>query len=688
MAKRSRGHPPEPRTASWLHSPYSADDWTISEPGTQVTARISFDYVMPDGTSLLSKPRLYSTVKEYAFWVRDSRYGSIGTVAFHATLVKHMIQMAHAIALHGLASFAEITPSLVETLADDAAYGVDGLIRVPARLRLYLTELSEAGRLENFRDRKTRRGLNVGDLLAGCGLDPWTARVSRSAAYLLRQIREVEGRLTFVDEAPKPLGRITGQNVHMYLVGLSSIYQMRARMSAETIRFEPFPDGPRSVADSKGTRPERTPVPSPKLVSALLGGSVRWVTEYAPPLVSAAIAIRAAPRSRRKAVRTAELQKLPSSEIRGGPWPIKEEGREAGLTLDRAMRLLVTACWVIIATFSAARASGISSIKGDCTAGDDDSGWWISIFIAKTLRREDWLPVPRIVVEAVDVLRSLTGGGPKTKESLFHLPSLGDGEGRKVHPQLDAFATLVGATSSENGGPWSLSPHQFRAFFATFYFWRYSDARIEVISHHLRHFSVETTRQYLTQDREGAQIWAEVEKEFVAGIAKGIVAGKHEIGGSIGEHYKKVARRAIAHFRKNLIVVEPDALASALVHRMTRKGLVFTPTAWGYICTCSRTRAAAAKAKCREANELGPEDVGPDLAYAGGTVCSGCPHAMSVGPVGEMINDEITHLKRVDDTRPRDGSIFGELERNRLVTLRRQFPDADDQDKGGQEVDN
>ena len=580
--------------------------------------------------------------------------------------------MAHVVALHGLHSFAEITPSIAETIAEDAAYGIDGLLRVSPRLQFHLLNLSTSGRLDDFRDRRLRIGVDRAGLLTACGLDPSILTGSRSAVEALRQIKDVEGRLVLVPEPQSPLARITGISMYRYLVGLSSIYQMRDRMKAASIGFDPFPEGFK-FAYRTGTATKRTPVPSPKIVSSILEESIIWVTDYAPLLLRAIANIRAAPTSRRGVVRDAELQKLPISVVPGSLWPLPTEGNRASIALREAVGLLATACWVIIATFSAARATGIANLRADCIAGDDVSGWWISIFIAKTLRRNDWLPVPRLVFEAVEVLRALSGTDPATRGPLFILPPGDRGGGTIMRPKLKAFAALVGATKDEDGRAWSLSPHQFRAFFATYYFWRYGDARIEALSHHLRHFSVETTRQYLTQERGGARIWAEVERDFVGGIAKDIVAGKHWIGGSVGEHFKKVARRATAHFRKRLIVVSPDELASALVSRMLRKGLVFTPTAWGHICTCGRTRAAAAKAKCREANELAPEDVGPDLAYAGATVCASCPHAMKYGPSGTMVSTEFSHLQRVDSTRPRDGSLFGELERNRLVTFQRQY---------------
>jgi len=75
------------------------------------------------------------------------------------------------------------------------------------------------------------------------------------------------------------------------------------------------------------------------------------------------------------------------------------------------------------------------------------------------------------------------------------------------------------------------------------YFYRYEGATIEVLSHHLRHFSLEMTKRYVTQDSEVAALWTDVEWGYAGDVARSIVAGERSVSGAAGERLKKAGRR-------------------------------------------------------------------------------------------------------------------------------------------------
>src|SRR5690606_6932104 len=145
---------------------------------------------------------------------------------------------------------------------------------------------------------------------------------------------------------------------------------------------------------------------------------------------------------------------------------------------------------------------------------------------------------------------------------------------------------------------WHWHPHQFRRFFAVLYFYRFESGSIEVLSHHLRHFSLEMTRRYITEDAEVAALWTDTEWDYMGQVARSIVSGERSISGSAGERLKKTAKRLIDVFRRKLQVATPERVGASLTLIMQRQGMVLTPKPW-VTCSCPRTREAAAKAGCR-----------------------------------------------------------------------------------------
>ena len=50
--------------------------------------------------------------------------------------------------------------------------------------------------------------------------------------------------------------------------------------------------------------------------------------------------------------------------------------------------LMATACWILIAAFSARRDREVDELEAGCLAGNDADGWWIETYIEKTLQAE------------------------------------------------------------------------------------------------------------------------------------------------------------------------------------------------------------------------------------------------------------------------------------------------------------
>ncbi|MDF3382557.1 MULTISPECIES: hypothetical protein [unclassified Sulfitobacter] len=633
----------EYRRSQWLQSDYSASVWTVADThDANKTALINFNYRLADGRNLINADRLYATVKEYAWWLRDPRYSKIDDASTHATMVQSLMHLAHALSLRNIWSFAHLQPYDIEQLTEEIRYGADAVLRASERVEAYLESLRAAnalkpklfGGLPRYVIPTTgarTKIVHVDPIMAACGLPSNAKVLPRVAALIGREAKRngLKKRNGAKLKPLRPLSNVTSQSMQRWLAPLEDLYIMRRRIAADGISFKPFPHGAARVAAVKGVGTERTPTPPPKLVLYLLEHSVRWICE----------------------------------------------DRSTEPTTRSEILLDVAACWVLIAAFSARRDEEIDDLRNGCLRGDDESGWWLQIYIEKTLQRKEWIPVPGLVARAIRKLEQISFSARQQTgtDHLFQWRSpLGNIFRLDVGRQLDEFAAAINVPQHQIPGKppfdWHWHPHQFRRFFAILYFYRFEGATIEALSHHLRHFNLEMTRQYLTQDPEAAALWTDVEWGYMGHVARTIVAGERVVSGAAGERMKKTTRRLNDAFRRKLHVTSSERVGASLSTIMQRRGLVLRPKPW-VTCTCPRTYVATSQAACRRSSPRQTDEVGPNFAAAGPSVCPSCPHAMIEGGRKPFIEEEIGYLEAVSETKPRGGTLFGELEQARLLEL-------------------
>ncbi len=636
----------EQRRVSWLRSEYSDPVWTVvSTRDSERQATIDFRLMLANGRCLIDVDRLCATVKEYAWWVRDPRYSHIDDATTHAAMVGNFLNLTHALTIRGIGSFAHLQPYDLEQLIEECRYGADAVLRASARVEAYLQELQAS----NDRNPQPFGGLPLyvtpssgarqgrvhsAQIVAACHLPASASRLPRVSALISLAARAngipARSRRSSVEIAP--LLNVTVQSIQRWLDPLEQLYTMRRQISAEAIGFKPFPRGAARVAAVKGVGTQRTPIPPPMLALHLLEHAACWIFEH-----------------------------------------------EQALTVNEVDRhdvvRMATACWIVIAAFSARRAGEIHDLREGCLRGDEATGWWLHVYIEKTLQRKEWIPVPALVARAVAVLLSISAAARQDTDTdrLFQWRSP-DGQIIRldISQRLDDFAAAVNVPlhcpQGEEAMAWHWHPHQFRRFFSVLYFYRFESATIEALSHHLRHFSLEMTKRYVTQDPEVAALWVDVEWGYTGHVARSIVAGERSISGAAGEHLKKAARRILDIFRRKLQVTSPDRVGASLALVMQRQGMVLTPKPW-VTCSCPPTRDAALKAACRRESTDEVEVVGPDFAHAGPSICCSCPHAIIEGSRQSVIDEEVTHLEAVAASDAREGTLFGALEAARVVEL-------------------
>lgn len=641
------------RRAPWLQSAYSSPKWIVADTwDNERTAAVDFDYMLADGRSLLEWDRLYATVKEYAFHLRDDRYGSIDDAVTHAQAVRSLMHIAHALTRRKLSSFSHLQPYDLTEIVEECRYGIDAVLHASERVEAYLKSLETVtvaaitngidpapfGGLPRYiapGESRPGKVVSATAIVAACNL-PSTAAWFPRVARLVSKAAKLNGLTNkspkFDNEDVSPVKNVTVQAMQHWLAPIERLYAMRRRIEADSIDFKPFPQGAARVSAVKGVGTDRTPTPPPKLALHLLDQSARWISDH-------------------------------------GQIPV--ESMEQG-----SIKRLATACWIIVAAFSARRDQEIDDLREGCIRGDDASGYWLHVYIEKTLRRKEWIPVPTIVARAVAALSSISAPARQKSESdrLFQWCTPG-GEVRTldVGRHLDDFAAVVKVPlhcpRGESPVEWHWHPHQFRRFFAILYFYRFEGATIEALAHFLRHFNLEMTKRYVTQDPEVAALWTDVEWGYMGHVARTIVSGERSISGGAGERLKKLAGRLIDLFRRKLQIVSPDRVGASLTLIMQRQGLVLTPKPW-VTCSCPRTIGAASKAACRRQQPGDVEAIGPDFANAGPTVCSHCPHAITEGSLVSVVNAEVTHLENATVYGLRANTIFGELEAARVLELR------------------
>ena len=378
----------ERRQAHWLLTDYADHRWIVADSQDQSeTKTIDFRIRLADGRCLIEVPALLATVKEYAWWVRDERFARIDDARTHAASVRNLLNLAHALTLKGIWTFAHLGPYELGQLVEDCRYGADAVLQASERLEVHLRDrLAKArafglphGGLPQYLNATTGRLVRfvaVGDLLEDANLPESAAKLPR-VAWLIAQAALDNGlkpRAAFDGDIPE-FNNLTAQAVQRWLDPLECLWSMRRHIEADALSFRPFPQGAWEVAKTKGAGTARTPTPPPPLALHLMEEAASWVADYSGPLLTALEEIYrldVAPSSVEKAQQSI-IDRLPQQGRSGCPWPIVSRGRQlsARLSFALAIKLLATACWIIVATFSARRFEEIAEITPGSLRGND-----------------------------------------------------------------------------------------------------------------------------------------------------------------------------------------------------------------------------------------------------------------------------------------------------------------------------
>ena len=601
-----------------------ASRWRIRDVGgsSKRECLVNLDFTLADGSRLTEQKNraLFDTSIEYLLILRQEMPELIAYT--HYLRMRALLTFFFWLSQHRVRTLKAVTADHISLYTERIAYGREWLVRAPHRLVAYLKGQLDAG-ADLPKEHPYKSRLSRGRIYRMAGIT-WPA--SKSRRICARIIQWLERNNLNVDLS-LPIDRIlresgyvlrpqTIQNIHRGLLPIEELWQWRTRFSHSTLQENPFPRGASRTAERLGTEPKRHKTIPPEVAFGYMYEALKWVIEYAPTIL----------RKTTEGGSAVELERA-MSEL-GCPITVRESkfrflGHSRGVSRDGLVELLATACFVVIASLTARRVGEIRELTAGRCHEDNNGNHWLRIYIEKTSRQHEYIPVPAAVSRAIECMEALSADARARTgtDSIWQVLRVSDGAPRRIAPHLhlDRFKSFC---ESLNGTQWSFAPHQFRRLFAVLYFWWWDRGNIAALSLHLRHFELEMTRRYVTDAEFGRQ-WREVDDEWQASFMRTVVCDGRRIGGKGGARLTRIVRRLRQTLRRNVDVVPKERIVAYLQRLAKKLGAHLKMHVWGTVCACPRKTSFAALARCK-----GAADAGPVFENATEEHCAGCPFAI------------------------------------------------------------
>jgi hypothetical protein len=589
----------------------------------------------------------------------------------------------------GIRQMAALTPAHLRKYQEDMRYGLDSLLPLTERAAAYVDQLLDRRQpLPTYTDGTTTR-LAWRQIARALGLTEGNGLPGRTRVAILEYLRiydpTIYGReikrlkLADLDDSDDP---ITEARASILLSPWEALWEFRSYLSHDALTFSPFSTETRAaVARSIGREVDMTEDIPPEQACHLIEHAMRWVLEHGDRIVD--LFEKAVPTLDREytsnSVRQRNVRQNLERLIKKARLPVKLlpifqtnhfHSKSAGKAVSlRSLvyDLLIAACFILIATFTARRKGELESLECDCLEYDED-GAWIASWIEKTLRDLDRTPVPACVERAIKLLLRIDAvTKAKRKDTwLFRMvePSVSNRIlGFNPSEAINYFAITVGVPPLPDSTYWRFSCHQFRRFFAIAYFWRLRFPSLTALSAHFRHFNNEMTLRYLKglvhgkyldvleDGRASARAVAlarkaqraakarqkdfeDYAKVFVAERFKSALTGHDWIGGAGGIRLMQELRKRIVDKIGPIAIVPETLEVSAEVNQVIfdfANEVLLTPDRRGCsFCTFGSSTADPHAARClmKKARAEGLKSIegarGPDKSYAEDLDCAGC----------------------------------------------------------------
>ena len=587
------------------------------------TARIDLNIEFEDGTRLPDpvNQALFEVAVEYAELVR--LYQPQMNAQTHKDRVTRMLVFMYWLNQRGVRSLTDVTQDHLTLFLQDAEFGIEWALGIPQRLVAFLQREVRSGceppRMRNGRLdlRKVFRlaGIHWRDNPYGKGSCYPIARWFESHPGKLDTQASPEELIDRMGWKPKPR---VGKYLALLVKPIEEIWTWREDFLRDVDVSGLAVHGISGKARRRGAEQGHYATIPPEVAFPYLRGALQWVVVFAPVFFE----------GRRRGWDLEETgQRLSSAglEVVLGRRPPSARSERVWVTPDKFVRLTAAACFVLIAGLSARRLGEIMDLGAGCTFVDMDGHHWIRIYIEKTLRKYEQMPIPAVVHHAVQCLEEISAEARAETgdDSLWQYHSRHRRRFGRLHPNvyLNTLSRFIGGDLHER---WHFHTHQFRRFFAMVYFWRYEPGDVAGLAHHLRHFDLEMARQYVTDGGFG-QIWQDVAKERQRDVLASVVDGSRWVGGPAGE-WLKARIEALKHrYRRDVQVVAAERIVEKLLRFAQKLGSTCKWHFWGTICVCPQKGSleAGRHARCKGAQERGPV-----FSQATVATCARCPYAV------------------------------------------------------------
>lgn len=676
---------------SWFRVEDDGCTWVLRdrEDSPMGEQRLSWIESMPDGLPLTHSryEHLLDTMQEVVIGFREGdtrgarKRGDTALVQYQ--LARAVMAIARWMLRRGTTRFSYLTAADFDEFKLAVRGGVLALDDPISRVRELAAEYQRDGRSPPMYRHGNREFFRREAFLAEAGLPPKVSRNNAALSYELSRIQvEIFHLERFANgytearyrKGPPEQETLSVTSLIRYLTGWEVLWEYRGSLT-DPLSFNPFEElCVATMATDLGEDTDRTPNIPPRIALQILDQSIRWITIYGPELLKLRDELLAvepmlqeqyADRGTRTRKREHIIRHFEEKVTRGygEPWPISAQFHKGGLSegaldLQRALNTyLAAACFVVIGAFSARRHREIGTLRDhkdpDLSPTIGDPGRrYLTIWIEKTRRQWDQVPVPEIVVLAVDLLQRLSEGAREKTRTDFLFQFLNwSGEAltfdvKRYVPEFAAWLQQQVPVQELSGGeplePWRLLPHQLRRFFAITYFHRWEHADLAALSWVLRHNSLEATLHYCMESVPGAATTIhEVQHERTVNILTGVALGEHAAGGGFVNRYTTEIQGELDAELERLRIVLNESITVLGEHQVRpiidkyaqEYGIELRPAEHGE-CTCRNTPEDTAIANCRQPELLAKGllvSLGPDKGFAKPSVCGGCAHFMVLG---------------------------------------------------------
>lgn len=689
----------------WLRVEDGGTTWHLrDEPDSpKGEMKIMWSERLPDGSRLTDvvHEHLLTTIQTVVVRMRvgDKRGARkrSNSALMQYQIARALIALVRWMHRRGKRRFSHLTISDFEDYKVDIRGGANALDDPVGRLRELAEEYLRVGRAPPMRFHGRRQHFHRTAFLQEAGL-PTRLNDSSISHELSRIEFEVfklpqqfpnEGTKLCYENGPPGPQVVQRETLLKYMYSWEMLWQYGDHLP-DRLSFNPY-EGTTAydVACELGETGERTPNIPPRLALWLLELCVRWVLHYGPELLSIReelIALEPELRRRHpdpgtRAQKRAEvIRQFEKTATRGlgDPWPLasttftgSKMAQEGRLGLHAALNTyLATACFVVICAFSARRHSEVDSLREDeklAVYTGDPGRRYLTIWIEKSRKKWDQVPVPEIVVLAIELLRRLgAGASMKSGRKLLFQFLRWTGTADVFHGKylVPEFATwLQERAPLPDGGieqAWRLTPHQLRRFFAFTYFHHWENADLAALSWVLRHNNLEQTLRYCLENVPGEAMAQtairEVQHERTVAMLTEVAIGKRPAGGRFASRFiADITRELDAELERlretlgsSITVIGQHQVGPVVERWTTEHGIELGPTEH-IECTCRATLEDSVMAPCN-----GPElllkgflvQLGPNRGVAKPSVCANCPHGLILQHHAPVYQRQLVSLER------------------------------------------